>query len=126
MKSETREKLSKNKGLIVFLGVALMIAVALGVFVAPWASSNPDGLEKVASDKGFAEKAEQAPAWDHSPAKDYALPGVDNQKVSTGLSGLIGVLITAAAAVAVGLIVMLVSRAHRKRPGDPAADTDEA
>ncbi len=127
MKADTREKLSRNKGLIAFVGAALLIAVALGVFVSPWASSSPDGLEKVGEDKGFANKAEEAtPALEHSPMKDYAIPGVESEKVSTGLSGLIGVLFTAVAAVLVGLTVMLAGRARRKRTDGPAAGTDEA
>ncbi len=74
--------------LIAGLGLSLLLAV----FVSPYASSSPDGLERVAEDKGFLEKAE-APgvtAWEHSPIPDYAFPGVKNEKVATALAGLFG------------------------------------
>jgi hypothetical protein len=40
-----------------FTIVALAVAIALGVLVSPFASSEPDGLERVATDHGFVEKA---------------------------------------------------------------------
>jgi hypothetical protein len=35
----------------------LLVALILGVFVSPYASSRPDGLERVATDHGFVGKA---------------------------------------------------------------------
>jgi hypothetical protein len=40
-----------------FTIIALGLALALGVFASPFASSRPDGLERVATDHGFVEKA---------------------------------------------------------------------
>lgn len=99
-------KKGRNTGLWIFIGAGLLVAILLGVFVAPWASSNPDGLDKTAEEKGFVKKAEETePAWKHSPMADYAMPGVKNEKVSTGISGLVGVLMTAAIMVALALLV---------------------
>jgi cobalt/nickel transport protein len=88
----------------------LMVAVGLGVFVSPFASSSPDGLERVAIDKGFIGSAEDHQFSD-SPIADYAIDGVDNEKLSTGLSGLIGVLIT----FGVGLVAFGGLRMWRDR-----------
>jgi hypothetical protein len=70
------------------LGAALLLAA----FVSPFASSSPDGLEKIARDQGFAAQAEAAGAagWTHAPLKDYAVPGVKNAKLGTGAAGLAG------------------------------------
>jgi cobalt/nickel transport protein len=65
-----------RKGLYVFIAAGVALSIALAVAVSPFASSSPDGLEKVAEDKGFARNPEglsdKHPAW------------------STALSGLLG------------------------------------
>jgi len=71
-------------------GAGLIVALILGVLVSPFASNSPDGLEKVAEDKGFIESAEGKEAWTSSPFPDYAVPGVDSEGVSTSLAGLLG------------------------------------
>ena len=48
---------------------------------------------KVAIDKGFAE-SERAHALDDGPTAGYAVKGVDNERLATGLAGLIGVSVT--------------------------------
>jgi hypothetical protein len=68
---------------------ALILALLLAV-LSPLASSSPDGLERVAEDKGFMETARQA-VFDVIP--DYALPGVGNETIATILAGIIGTLI---------------------------------
>jgi hypothetical protein len=110
---DIKGNLKKNKGLWIFVGAALVVAVILGLFVSPFASKSPDGLDKTAEEKGFANKAQPSA---HSPMKDYAVPGVANHKASTGLSGLIGVLITAAAAALLALAVYGIGRlGHGKK-----------
>jgi PDGLE domain len=113
----------KHAGLWVFIGAALAVAALLAVFVSPWASSSPDGLEKVASDKGFLKKAEEnVPAWKDSPMKDYAVPGVNSKKTSTAVSGLVGVVITVIAAVAVAMLARGLGRLKRRKVTVPPAD----
>jgi hypothetical protein len=92
-----------------FVAAGLTIAVLLAFFVSPQASSQPDGLDKVAIDKGFAE-SERTHALDDAPTAGYAVKGVDNERLSTGLAGLIGVTITFT--IAAGLFVV-VRRARR-------------
>lgn len=78
----------KEKWLVTGLIIAIFMACVLSLF----ASSDPDGLERVAEDQGFAEKAEGQEAI-HSPIPDYAVPGIENENLATSLAGLIGVLI---------------------------------
>jgi len=77
----------------VFLLAGLLLALGLALFAGPFASGSPDGLEKVAEDKGFSDTATDHDLAD-SPVADYAVRGVDDERISTGLSGVIGVLIT--------------------------------
>lgn len=112
---------TKSKGLWIFMGVAVAVALLLAIFISPYASSSPDGLERVAEDKGFIETAEEyEPIWKHSPIPDYAVSGVENERVATGLSGLLGVLITVAVAAAVGLAA--VGLAKLVGAGKPGPD----
>jgi len=129
VKEETRGRLKVlfgryNRNLWIFFAAAVVVVVVLAVFVSPYASSSPDGLEKVAQDKGFAGKGEGDPAWKHSPLPDYSVKGVGNEKASTGLSGLIGVLITLAVATALGLLVYLLARTYRPGSGRETADQE--
>lgn len=72
-----------------FTILALAVAVGLASAASPYASSSPDGLEKVAADQAFLERGERQA----SPAPDYAFPGVDDLRVATGLSGFVGTLV---------------------------------
>lgn len=69
----------------------LIIAGFLAIFISPFASSRPDGLEKVAEDKGFLASAEIEPIL-VSPVPDYAWPGINNEKLATAAAGLFGTL----------------------------------
>ena len=69
--------------------IGLLICLAVAV-ISPLASSSPDGLEKVAEDKGFIEAAEDAP---YQVIADYVFPGIENEAVATIIAGLIGTLI---------------------------------
>jgi len=67
---------------------ALIFALFLAL-MSPLASSSPDGLERVAEDKGFMETAREA-VFEIIP--DYVLPGVGNEAGATILAGIIGTL----------------------------------
>jgi hypothetical protein len=71
---------------VVGLGIAALVVIIL----APLASPDPDGLERVAADKGFLAQA-QAALFSILPG--YAIPGIDDPTVTTILAGLIGLLI---------------------------------
>jgi hypothetical protein len=84
-----------------FIGLALVLAVGLGVFASPYASSSPDGLEKVAETKGFVDDGRLHALQESSPVPDYAFPGVDDPRLGTALAGLAGTLLVALVGTAV-------------------------
>ncbi|MDQ3217810.1 MAG: PDGLE domain-containing protein [Actinomycetota bacterium] len=88
----------------------LLVAIALALLVSPFASGNPDGLNKVAIDQGFDDTAEQH-ALEDGPLAGYGVRGIDNQRASKGLSGLIGVVAT----FGVGFLLFGALRASRAR-----------
>ena len=73
-----------------FTLAALAVAVVLGVALSPFASSSPDGLEKVAADRGFLDQGRVATVQEAAPAPDYAFPGVHDPRLATALAGLAG------------------------------------
>ncbi|MEV7992556.1 energy-coupling factor ABC transporter permease [Streptomyces sp. NPDC086077] len=78
----------------------LAASLVLAGVVSFYASASPDGLEKVAEDKGFAESAEEHHNAD-SPLADYGVKDVDNARISGGLAGVIGVGVTVVAGSAI-------------------------
>jgi hypothetical protein len=76
-----------------FLVFALALAIGLATAVSPYGSSSPDGLEKVAGDNAFLDQGRLHSIQDRSPAPDYAVPGIDNPRVATGLAGFGGTLL---------------------------------
>ena len=70
-----------------FLIATIMIAIFLVVLI-PFASRNPDGLEKVALTYGAQEHQS---IWNGIMA-DYSFFSVENQYVSTLLAGIFGVV----------------------------------
>jgi cobalt/nickel transport protein len=87
----------------VWIGLGIVLLVAL--FLSPFASPSPDGLEKVAETKGFSEKGENWTFWKYAPFSDYTLPWIKNEKVSTALSGLIGTLAIFLIALGIGKLI---------------------
>ena len=100
-----------------FLG-GLLVAVALGVFVSPFASSSPDGLEKVAAEEGFDEAADDH-SLQESPLADYSVRGLGDSRLGTAASGLLGVLLTFGFGM---LLFGFVQRSGRRRAPESAAE----
>ena len=101
-------------GFAAFIVGGLLVALALAFLIGPVASSEPDGLDKVALDEGFAG-AEEAHALDDIPTAGYEVRGIDDDRLSTGVAGAIGVTVTFAAAAGLALLV------RRKNRGVSAA-----
>lgn len=68
----------------------IVIAFILAI-LSPLASPWPDGLERVAEDLGFIEKARE-PFFKIIP--DYAFPGIGHEAIATILAGIVGTAIT--------------------------------
>ena len=89
-----------------FLIAGFVASLFLAGVVSFYASSSPDGLEKVAQDIGFSETAKENTNADGVLA-DYGVKGVDNERLSVGAAGVIGVIATGV--ISTGLF-MLVRR----------------
>ncbi|MFE4619745.1 MULTISPECIES: energy-coupling factor ABC transporter permease [Streptomyces] len=94
----------------------VVTALVLAGFVSFYASASPDGLEKVAADKGIDAKVEEHAAAG-SPLADYGVKDVDNARLSGGLAGAIGVGVT----LAVGTGAFWVVRGRRRTSQEAAA-----
>jgi cobalt/nickel transport system permease protein len=79
--------------------LGLVIALGLAMFIAPFASSWPDGLEKVAAQLGFEEHAKTLMK---SLIPDYQMPGISSEGLATAVGGLAGTVIMFGAAWVVG------------------------
>ncbi|MFI2759995.1 energy-coupling factor ABC transporter permease [Streptomyces echinatus] len=78
----------------------LVTSLVLAGFVSFYASASPDGLEKVAHDKGIDREAKQHASAD-SPLADYGVKDISDARLSGGLAGVIGVGVTVVAGSAV-------------------------
>ncbi|WP_432019981.1 energy-coupling factor ABC transporter permease [Streptomyces sp. 1222.5] len=94
----------------------LVTSLVLAGFVSFYASADPDGLEKVAHDKGIDKKAEAHAASD-SPLADYGVTDVSDARLSGGLAGVIGVGVT----VVAGSAVFWAVRRRRDADVSPAS-----
>ncbi len=77
-----------------FLAVGLLLCLLVAGVGSYYASSHPDGLEHVAASTGFGDTAEDSAVAD-SPLADYQVRGVEQDRLSGGLAGLLGVAIMA-------------------------------
>ena len=87
-----------------------IVSLFLAGVVSFYASSSPDGLEKVAGDIGFIETAKDHTNADGTLA-DYGVKGIDNERASVGVAGVIGVIGTA---VVAGIGFKLIARKPKK------------
>ena len=77
-------KTKNAKWWLAALGICLLLAT-----LSPLASGSPDGLEKVAKDKGFLDSAAGSP---FKLIADYVFPGVENEGLAQILAGWTGTL----------------------------------
>jgi cobalt/nickel transport system permease protein len=87
----TRLSNGRHWGQVAVAGLA--IALAVTVFLAPFASAHPDGLEYVGAKIGFLRG--KAPALVSAPIPDYelAILGPRHVKLATALAGVVGTLV---------------------------------
>lgn len=87
---------AKGGRLWIIAGAAITLLV---IFLAPFASANPDGLERVAEDMGFVNAGVAAP---YQLLPDYTIPLLGETSLSTIIAGAIGAIVVA------GIVVLLV------------------
>ncbi|MEA2024832.1 MAG: PDGLE domain-containing protein [Actinomycetota bacterium] len=97
----------RSRGLVWF-AVGLGITVFVAVVASQLASDQPDGLEYVADQQGFADQAEDHDLAD-APLADYGENLETDDRVATGIAGFVG----AAAALLVGLGLFWLIRAPK-------------
>ncbi|MBX3083972.1 MAG: PDGLE domain-containing protein [Anaerolineae bacterium] len=74
-----------------WIAVGLLIAIGIA-FASPLASKSPDGLDSVAQQNGFSDKAQSAP---YQVLPDYTVPFIHDEAATTIAAGVIGVLVVA-------------------------------
>ncbi len=94
------------------VGYGLLIVLGMALFVAPFASQWPDGLEKVARALGFEIQA-TAPALS-SPLAEYRFPLVGSATMATALAGLVGTVLAFIAAYGLARALVPALSAHKK------------
>ena len=112
-----------------FLAAGLLVAVLLAGVVSNFASGSPDGLDHAAREgctfdadgeiTGGTCMARQEGAHQlaDSPLADYGIRGIDNDFLSTGLSGVLGVLVT----FGIGVVAFRLLRRRDANAADPEA-----
>ena len=91
-----------------FYLVFLLVTIGLAGIVSFYASSSPDGLEKVAEDVGFIETAKDH-SLDNSALADYGVAGIENERLSVGIAGILGVIATGV------LMYLIIKFIYRKK-----------
>jgi len=108
--SDTKRRISSKT----FIVASLVVTLLLAGIVSFYASGSPDGLNRVAQDEEFSHK-EESSATSDSPLADYSTDNVDDDRLSGGLAGVIGV---AAVLVLMGGVAYVV---RRRGPGDESS-----
>jgi cobalt/nickel transport protein len=94
---------------VAFILTGLGISLLIAIFLSPFASSNPDGLDRVSQDLKFEHKAtEKAPANNLPFAQifdEYAVKGVP-EGIATPMAGLIGTIATFGLAWGIGKLAV--------------------
>jgi cobalt/nickel transport protein len=109
-----------------FLLSGLLVSLLLAGVVSGFASSSPDGLDSAAragctfdADDNITggtcmAQNEQEHQLADGPLADYGIKGIGNEYLSTGLSGVVGVLVTFGIGAGVFWLV------RRRRTREPA------
>ena len=83
-----------------FLAVIVLLVVFLVIFT-PFASSNPDGLEKVAASLGVEESE---PFW-KGLMSGYSVEAFKDPYVSTLVAGVLGTFLVLLASLVLGVLI---------------------
>jgi cobalt/nickel transport protein len=92
----------------------LLVALLLAGVVSHYADSDPDGLNRVAQDKGFSDTEKDHSAGD-GPFAGYDSSFISDGRLAGGFAGVVGVL------VVLGLAGGLTYAVRRRTPSDDPA-----
>jgi cobalt/nickel transport protein len=89
--------------------IGLGVAASIALLLSPFASSQPDGLNRVAEDLQFANRERQDAPAKQLPFSDafdgYAVKGTPDA-IATPLAGLIGTIVTFGIAWGIGKLMV--------------------
>ena len=89
--NETGNQIGSRERKAVYVYAAAVI-VGLLILVVPFASTLPDGLERVARTFGFEYRA-NVPASFSTPLKEYSVPGMESLGGASTVAGLVGAVV---------------------------------
>ncbi len=101
-----------EKEILGFVIAGIIIALTAAIFISPLASAFPDGLEKVAENFGFINKAATVVDESFFLIPDYSFAYIAGEKWRGPVAGLLGVLIILAL---FGIVYLVYRVATRKR-----------
>lgn len=101
-----------------FAIAAVVVCLMLAGILSYYASGSPDGLNRVAIDKGF-DAQEKDHASSDSPLAGYAASGISNERLSGAVAGVAGVAVVLALGGGLGYVVR-----RRERAETPSASPD--
>jgi len=84
----------------IYAGIVISL---LAVLLSPFASANPDGLERVAEDIGFLAQGQSAP---YEILPDYTIPFLGETALSTVVAGAVGALVLLGLMIVIGRMLM--------------------
>ncbi|MBD2178678.1 PDGLE domain-containing protein [Pseudanabaena sp. FACHB-1998] len=99
--------MNKNQ-ILILTGLALALSIA--AFMSPFASKDPDGLDRVSKDLKFEEKSTTEPLNKKLPFSqifdEYSLKSIPHERAATGLAGVTGTLVVFGLAWGIGKIAI--------------------
>ena len=96
----------------VLVAGGVLVALLLAGVVSVYASSAPDGLERVAGEQGISHTERSHPAAE-GPLAGYRVQGVDHARLSAGAAGVTGTLVVLVLSLGVVAIVRRRSATDR-------------
>ena len=94
---------------------SLAVSLFVGGIVSHYASSLPDGLER-SDEKLVGTELNDSGQVVPAPMPDYTVPGIRNARVSGGVAGIAGVIITFGLCLLLGKLV----ERRKREPTDNA------
>ena len=105
---ENSESAKGSKGWII-AGIAISLVV---VFLSPLASTDPDGLNRVATDLGFIDSARS----NAGPLAGYVIPFLANVSLSKIVAGAVGIIVVLGLAILAGRTLQKKTPIENRKP----------
>jgi cobalt/nickel transport system permease protein len=117
LEAETATGAQGSYGAVIVYGA--LVAFGLALFVSPFASKWPDGLDKTAEALGF--KTREARPIVSAPVTDYQMPGIGWSALATSLAGGAGTIVVFGSSWLLARV--LVPRREAASVADPPASS---